>query len=974
MTTLSFDERKIEKLIINGNYDEAADSLFTIIEHGQSVDSETLYKALSLLNHICDKTPSISLKAVKFIHPIIDNQNSWVRLVSLEILYQISMYRPNLLIESIDKIRARFYDHELIVRRLAVKIIGNLILLLHIEKTKIQDLVEEFAEKLLDSDWKVKLQVIKTLKQVLNQDFTKIKSIEPLLSMTILNLRDEDEDVARSSAELLKILGLFYIPKDKMMYILLNLLFNEEHRVKELIIWLFGEFGKEKSFEIIPFIPKLINLLKENDYRIQIKVIDALVNISHNNFDQIWSNLVNVLYTADNDLKNTIINALYHLAQSNISEIFEYLFEGLENPSESIRNSIAIVLKRLYEEYQVEIENEITKMLYKLESKYWRERQRTIILLRQICFILNIKKIAVWIFIELEKSLKKENDSDVKTELIYTLKSIKNHFKGLEDIIFRINSELELFTKKIVEFRKLPAKFREKMNTYIKEYRFDEVETELNKTYRNILKKIKNFNRKLDRFEYKRLAYNLLEDWEETKIQIIDELSIIKGFILDICEEKKQEFTVDLKYRIKIIEDKINILKAQYEIIKNYEMPEDIDTIILTREKDDDLKEKFTQITQMRSYLFKLDDDIRELILNNVEFDLFKGLLSRWVETKIKIQEFLSDLDKKIKLLKDKIIKYFLEIKNREDLSKEELEIITNELGFQLFQGHIQLIINQAIDGFKKFNDSFPEWNAKVDNFIKKNKFSDAKKFININQEQIQSFIEDYENQIERIVGKNMEDNEIFNLYVRPYFNKFTSSKELLINKLKYFVQKNLEKLYYTQIKYYLEVMNPIKLENLATYMDLDLEYLKNLILKFIHKNKLNGKIIEGTLYSPRFEDIVESKNLLLFKNIKTIGNKMYLNFKLSNPSNVDFRDLQISLKIPSYLTFMKEESFPTYLYINKLKSGNVFTFNYVVKINKEKKKNLSDPKVDEITLNIFYKDPFNITRKTSKKIDLLLP
>ena len=131
--------------------------------------------------------------------------------------------------------------------------------------------------------------------------------------------------------------------------------------------------------EIIPIIPKLINLLKENNYRIQLRVIDSLVTIAENNFDQIWANLITALYTGDSEFRNTVINALYHLCQNNIIEIFNYIFEEFENPSENVRDGVALVFKRLYEEYQVEIENEITKILYSLESKYWRERKKTII-------------------------------------------------------------------------------------------------------------------------------------------------------------------------------------------------------------------------------------------------------------------------------------------------------------------------------------------------------------------------------------------------------------------------------------------------------------------------------------------------------------------------------------------------------------------------------------------------------------------
>ena len=242
-----------------------------------------------------------------------------------------------------------------------------------------------------------------------------------------------------------------------------------------------------------------------------------------------------------------------------------------------------------------------------------------------------------------------------------------------------------------------------------------------------------------------------------------------------------------------------------------------------------------------------------------------------------------------------------------------------------------------------------------------------------MNQKQIQNFIEEYENQIDTIIGKITTDNNIFNLYIRPFITKFISSKEMLINKMKMFQQKNLEKIYLNQIKYYLEVMNPIKLKNLASYMDLEIDELTDYILKFISKNKLSGKIINDTLHSPKLEDLYESKDLLLFKTVKTIGNKILLDFKLSNPTNLTFKDLQIILRIPVYLIFEKNESFPRNLYVNELKPGSALKFNYVVKMNRMIEKKLSDPSADEITLNLFYRDPFNVTRKISKKIDLLL-
>ncbi len=507
------------------------------------------------------------------------------------------------------------------------------------------------------------------------------------------------------------------------------------------------------------------------------------------------------------------------------------------------------------------------------------------------------------------------------------------------------------------------------MNLYIKEFKFHQTEIELDKIYRKILTKIKKFNKRLNKFEYKRLAFNLIEDWEETKITIMDELSIIKAFISEVFDEKKEEFTTNLRSKIKLLEDRINILKAQYEDIQEYNFLSHLDDLIIDKIESKEIEEKFTQVTQLRNYMFKLDDDIREILVTNVEFnEIFKTLLSNWISAKIELQKFLSDLDRKIKSTKDKLVDEI----QRSNGSNETKKL--NLLSSVLFQGHIQSIITQGIEGLKRFNDNFDNIKSKLETLLKKSEFSDARKLIEMNTNQIQNFIEEYENQIDNLIGKITEDNDAFNLFARPSVTKFVSFKEVLINKLKIFTQRSNEKLSLSQIKYYLDVINPIKLESLASYIEMDINVLKEKIVKFVNKNKLNARIIKDDLYSPKIEDIVEPKDILFFKNIKTIGNKLYFNFKLNNPSNLLFSDLQISFKAPAYLTLLRNESFPKYLYLNDLKPGNVFKFNYVLKLKHNIEKNLTDPSVDEINLKIYYKDPFDITRKITKKINLLLP
>ncbi|MCK4780287.1 MAG: hypothetical protein KAT57_08870, partial [Candidatus Lokiarchaeota archaeon] len=404
------------------------------------------------------------------------------------------------------------------------------------------------------------------------------------------------------------------------------------------------------------------------------------------------------------------------------------------------------------------------------------------------------------------------------------------------------------------------------------------------------------------------------------------------------------------------------VKENKFDIIINNKIPD----LGLTKIDDD----KLSYITQIRKKLFNMDNEIRDLLIDNVEFnEVFKILLQKWVATKIEIQEYLNDLDRQIRLMKDKLF----ETKIPATVSE-----ISNELNFQLLQGHIQSIITERIEGMKRFNDDFDKLSDKIDFLIKKNEFSDIKRLIEMNSTQIQAFIEETEKKIDVILGKEkvFEDNNIFNLYIRPFINKFYASKELLINRLKNFGRKSNNKLYLNQIKYYLNVINPIKLDLLANYIKIDVEPLKDLVLKFMSKNKLNAKIINEKLYYQQIEsEIPDSREILFFKNIKTIGNEIYLNFKLTNPSNFDFKDLQISLKVPSYLNFQRKESFPKFLQINELKPGKIFKFNYVLKVDKQKelKKNLFDPTADEIKLDLHYRDQFDIARKTTKHIDLFI-
>lgn len=973
--------KRIEEFILEGHYEEALNGLISAIQtYYTQNDQEKLYNALNYLNLICDKTPKISLKAVKIVNELINNSDSWIRLVSLEILYQISLYRPTILIELIDDIRSRLYDHDGSVRRLAVKILGRLILTLHIESQRFSDILTEYTEKLMDNDWKVKLNVITTLKKLINQDYTKIRDLEPLFSMVIINLRDKDEDIAKAAAELLKVIGLYYVSKEKVFYVLLNLLHNEQPKVKKFVVWLFGEIGKEKSSEIIPFIPKIINFLHINDYGLQYEVIDTLNVIAENNFEQVWANVINFISQHNKNSFGYILEeTLYKIGQTHGKQIVPYLLEELDNPSENVRELIALTFKQLNKEYQLEVEKEIKNILSELESKYWRKRKQSIEILEKLFLILEEKKIGIWLYIELTQYLKNEHDLQVRHEIEHTLERIEARFPSVSTDIAKIMREFSFLQEKIQTFQKIPAEFRKKINSYIEDFKFYTTETQLNQMYDDIIKKIYHLNERIKDFEYKRIAFDLIEEWKETKIQIIDELSLIRNNLSTLCEEKKQQYLSMLQSKINLLLDRVTILKAQFEYIKKESLvPKILDDIDFEVYSEDDLRERFNYISLIRKNLFKLDIDIRELLINNSEFDdIFKDLINHWTSVKIEIQIYLNKIDNKIKTLKQKIVETVFSIKSSKQLSTlSTIEGISDELAFQIVQGHINSIVTYGINGIKKLNHNLDQLSLKLDSLLRKGDFKQVNKIIEMNSSQIKLFIDNTEEQIDNIIeGKELfkPKSNGFNLYINPILEKWEQSKELMIYKLKKWEQKNKKDLFLFQIKHYLNIMNPFSLDLLSKNIGIDSERIKELLLHYIEKNDLDAKIIDNKVISPLIgTDFAEYNELHVFKNIRTMGTHLEMNLRLNNSSHYDFKEITFTMKYPSYIRLLSE-SHPRFFQIERIGAGENVSLNYKFQINKELKNNLETIEPSKIDLEISYKNEHDISKRLSKKIDLIL-
>ena len=74
------ETEKIESLILNGYNEKASEEIFSIIERYENhSNKEIIYRSLSLLNLICDKSPQISESVIKIINPFVNDSEGLQR-------------------------------------------------------------------------------------------------------------------------------------------------------------------------------------------------------------------------------------------------------------------------------------------------------------------------------------------------------------------------------------------------------------------------------------------------------------------------------------------------------------------------------------------------------------------------------------------------------------------------------------------------------------------------------------------------------------------------------------------------------------------------------------------------------------------------------------------------------------------------------------------------------------------------------
>jgi hypothetical protein len=948
----------IHQLIAKKDYFNALDRLLAIFEDLFNNPNDDIFSmGLEILNAICDKSERIIVKCLEFIGKIIDLPQDWVRLEALLILTKIYAVTPEKFDLYVEKIEMKLYDNDKKVREAAANLIA-MVLDNTIESNTYPDLYLSFIGKFKDESWIVRARSLEgTLRILKNHDQLPASMLEGLRQEIVTLLEDPDEEVRTLSSEVLKELCL-HSDKQSNFAILSNLIKNEDWEIREKIIWVIGEIGGYYFQDYLPLFEQMIPMFADEIMMIQTKVIDAFVKIGQNlNGPRLFQFFLKYFDANNDDIKQGILESIIYISIHNTRTMIPLVISQLENPGEGIQEMIGNCLLKIYMEAPDRIEEEIARIYHMIDPDNWRQRLKTVRLLGHFCYTLRIKSIAVWTAINLKKWRENEKDLDVLDEIDTSLAKIKNVFEKFEEDIIQVEQKKNYYYEEIEVLQQLPRIFRDKAEELIRTKHFNEAELYLEEEGANITNRIMQFETSLYESEFKRFSVDIIEDWNDSKEEILEQVSDVKSFEYNSILDARSVYIEELEGQISGIRSRIEILKAEHNAIK------DIDSKIneIVESKDiSKTEELISSISSLRDRIFKLEFDVGQIWLNNLEFkDFLKEVTIEWIDSKLEIQQFLADMIQRINALKDTM-----------DTGTEETLSLKKKITFEFLNQQFQNYVLQAIQNLRDIMEKFNLFEEPIKVELQKRHFREARQMLDLTINNLHSTIENHNREINKIYEEIDKIN--ISLYsaneIRRHLNNWNEIKENLMSKINKFLQGTDDNILISEITEYQRIMNPIPLKHMGKSIGISLAKLKERLFELIKNHQIRAEIRDDNLI--QMDQPKEERILNFFRKVNIFGTNIQILIRVYNPTRFFINDVSLTVQIPELLDLDLSESDLPEIYIKEFEPEAFRVLQWQFKVKKPSEKQYV---VEKLNLDISYKNPFGTKTKIRKEMEIIL-
>ncbi len=959
----------IESYIANRNYNDVIDLCIQIVQKNiDTKNRDQLYEIIEKITLICDKTPYIVDSLVPHLAVLLQNLDEWIRTESLIIIERISKYRPNVLLEFIPLICNRLKDEDRNSREIALNTIGNLSLNIHLDR---ENLLINILNMMDDKSWKIRIRAIEISEQLLKNNKVPNKILFQKYVEGISKLvGDEDEEVQGTAIEILKNISIL-LDSESFLQITSQLVNSSIWQISEKGIWLVGEVGsEEKNYSNVSLIaPRLPVLLKNPNLMIQTKVIDALVKIGRVHPEKVLEIIFNNVHTKESEIYDGLFDIFLYLGIERPDIILQRGFEHLEDPDRSIRTFISDVLNKLKEEALGKIEEQVAILFARLKNADWRERQNIIKILGSLNGKLKVKSVAIWSYITLKTISESEMDPEVMDTIKSAIDRIQASIDDIEIIIKETEVQQNLFYGEMVELQNLPKHLRDNMLLIIEKNEFREalliLEHEINKS----IKKIESFGNRLDDYEFKRLAVDLLEDWLYTRLDLLEQIGDIKNYIKESVENAKQRYILHLHEKINRVKTRIDVLKTEMEGIVN--LNSQLKKLIAKGDNEKASK-KLEHLAYIRDKIFRLESEIGQIWVENLDFkEELKDITLYWVNAKIEAQQLLYSISFNLKNIHTNI----------KD-NKKQKNKIKKEISFELLLNQYQSLIQQSSSNIRGQFERFSIITSPVADEIKKGNYDNAQDLLQLTISQTITSIQDFDKEIMKMYTQldDMDgDFEKSNL-IRNYLDDWVQIKDSLIDRSNEFFQLTSQDIFYNRVFALQRIMNPVPLEMLTKFLKSELSESQILekIFKLIETGVLDGKVRDNKLYLP--EKYPEyDKTLQISKKIEVLGSLVHFKIRLHNSTRHFIHNLTLLFSCPKFMTIQEDRSKPKWIEIKEFQAEETQIFHWILKYNHDQLIKPSErvgisARMGELKVIIRYTDLFGVQKELRKELEIFIP
>ena len=656
---------------------------------------------------------------------------------------------------------------------------------------------------------------------------------------------------------------------------------------------------KRKALKLLPIIKEenlnlhSINLLLDNladeDLEYQSSVVESLAKIMARNLFLHITRILN-RYRCEVEINETISQGLIELftilARSDFHLVFSKIFRCMDDLGENKDDICLNILQNLNFEYPKQFETQFFKILDRSTSCVRKEKAEILDKAEIIVSTLNSNLMYKWFILFLERLVSQEKvyDDFIANKCAILKEKMLSVGYGMQDQVDELRNKISYVEHTISLMKNYPRILRERTDDILRnkdnDYNFKLLFAE----YESVFEKIYDFDKFLNKLEFKHLILDLTNEWYHAKEYIIEDLSAVKKYIDDSVAEKLNERKVSLLELISQFNTKKEVIKAELtELNSRREHASNLSAQELT--------EVVKRVNSIGLNIFVSELKFSEVMYANIDhYQKFKLAFKEWRSLKEDFSRILSFFNEKLDVA----------------LIDSKDENTNNQL---LLDNIFTRFLNNTIQQYRTILKEVQQDTRAYSREIVAKDIKELEKSLQFKRSKLLDFIDQKTENVNQYFRRLQNSDDIETIMTLGRLkDEWTIAHDNLLNKVENFFQEKLEMLDAEKIKRMMNIINPIPLEALKKQVSSfrkksGIKFIEH-VLNLIHKYNIQGQIQERNLVNIE-NNLLETpalESLKIRPNFLIDHEKIALKLIIENQTVNDVYDLSVSIKFPPYL------------------------------------------------------------------------